>query len=202
MIGLILREVYSAGKLVSSIISELAKDHAQIGSLLDVLDWEMKGVQCHRAPRYEIVFAILTYLRDYPELFHHPKEDAIYRYLQYRLPLVTAAIQDILTEHATLQSQGEELQVLIQERGSEDRYWRHQITRMMRQYLDCYREHIRLEDAYFLPAASRFLTPENLDEAARSHRGPEDLMAPGETAQTYEELRAGILRASPAIAEF
>lgn len=202
MIGLSSREVYSAGKPVSSIISELAKDHAQFGSLLDILDWEMKGIQSRRAPRYEIVFAILAYMRDYPELFHHPKEDAVYRYLQYRLPLVTAAIQDILIEHAKLQSLGEELQTVLQERGSEDHYWRQQIVRLMRRYIDFYREHIRLENSYFLPTAIRFLTPENLDDAARSHRGPDDLMTEGGTARTYEELRHGILRASPAVAEF
>ena len=57
------------------IIEVLRQEHCNIESLLRVLERELSVFDRGDRPEYEVVVAVIDYLKDYPDSCHHPKED-------------------------------------------------------------------------------------------------------------------------------
>jgi hemerythrin-like domain-containing protein len=50
-------------------------EHARFGRLLDLLEREAGRLESGQDPDYQLMLDIVDYLNDYPEKFHHPRED-------------------------------------------------------------------------------------------------------------------------------
>ncbi|MFQ5534586.1 MAG: hemerythrin domain-containing protein [Sphingomonadales bacterium] len=146
---------------MTPVMERLAKEHARLRTLLEILERELAGGP---AADFDVICGILDYMREYPRTFHHPQEDALYRILSRRAPYVAEAAGDLLKEHDELACLTDEVARLAEkDRANQDRPSAHFREKMLH-YLELYREHMRIEDELFLPAAARFLTTEDLAE--------------------------------------
>ncbi len=59
------------------LIEALRQEHSDIARLLDAIDLQVNG----GSPDFGLLHEILEYLLTYPDQYHHPKEDLIYRAL-------------------------------------------------------------------------------------------------------------------------
>ncbi|MGB5446294.1 MAG: hemerythrin domain-containing protein [Psychromonas sp.] len=67
-------------------LSTIHKDHVNISKLLKLLKQKIKKLEKDKAIDYRLVKAIITYLKNYSDKYHHPMEDMIYDYyLKYRV---------------------------------------------------------------------------------------------------------------------
>ena len=82
-----------------TIIDVLLAEHRNIKKLLHVLEQEISEFDRSNPPDYEIIQAIIEYFQDYPEGYHHPKEDMVFEKLKLRDPAVAKRIGDIEDEH-------------------------------------------------------------------------------------------------------
>ena len=84
---------------MASIIDILLEEHRNIEKLLLVLEQELEVFDHSEPPDYEILQAIIEYFKDYPESYHHPKEDIVFEKLKLRDPAAVARVGDVEAEH-------------------------------------------------------------------------------------------------------
>ena len=58
-------------------LHRLHDDHAIMGRLLNALDRQLDVFENGETPDYELIGGILDYCLQFPDRYHHPKEDAI-----------------------------------------------------------------------------------------------------------------------------
>ncbi len=61
-----------------AVLRVLRQEHADLARLLDMVEAQLGG---DGAPDFELLTGILDYFLTYPDQYHHPKEDLIYRTL-------------------------------------------------------------------------------------------------------------------------
>ena len=84
---------------MTRIIELLLEEHRNIKKLLHVLEQELNVFDHSDQPDYEILRAIIEYFQDYPESYHHPKEDMVFEKLKLRDSAVAKRIGDVQEEH-------------------------------------------------------------------------------------------------------
>lgn len=65
-------------------IEVLRVEHRKIARLLDLLERQLTLLENERLPDYELLTEIADFLRTFPDLYHHPKEDLIVRAIAAR----------------------------------------------------------------------------------------------------------------------
>ena len=150
-----------------------------------------------------VLRAMLYYIREYPEQFHHPMED---RYLFAPLRSRTDDLDDVLDELQCEHVEGD-----VRMRNLEHALTRYELKgeaallglrTLMEQYVAFCAEHRRVEETVILPAAGRFLSQADWTriDAAVGHR----LDPFGEATfegESLEGLYRLIANAVPAVAE-
>ncbi len=71
---------------MGTVIDRLHADHANMSSLLDILDRELDVVERAGNANFEIMRDVMHYLTRYSDLVHHPMEDLVYARLAERSP--------------------------------------------------------------------------------------------------------------------
>ncbi len=178
---------------MASIIGQLRREHVDLAALLDILEHEIDAIDEVGSGNLDIILGVLEYVRNYPELFHHPKEDALYRLLQRRAPETIDAIGDLMKEHDDLGLLTEDVMEIFENHRADNGIGRARMVARSRDYLKVYREHIRIEEEFFLPAAERYLTVEDLEDVELSSPNPDDPLFPASEQELYRELRSEIL---------
>jgi hemerythrin-like domain-containing protein len=146
---------------MTKIIEILREEHRNIEELLLVLEQELNVFDRNEQPDYEILQAVMSYFRDYPDCCHHPKEDMIFEKLKARDPVAAGSVGDLEAEH---QNEGKRLQRLAQMIRSILTH--HEVLRptfddIMRDFIEHERKHMEMEERVLFPAAVNALQPED-----------------------------------------
>ena len=83
-------------------IEQLKLDHRNMARLLDLVQSELESMRAGEPPDFDLLHSVMEYALHYPDICHHPKEDAIYRRLVRRDPSTEARVGDLAKEHAHL----------------------------------------------------------------------------------------------------
>lgn len=171
----------------------LRQEHANMAKLLDALERQVALFDKGELPDYDIIEGVIDYCLAYPDLFHHPKEDLIYRRMQEREPEAAAAVGDLLSEHERLAALTRHLAEAVQNVLLELNVPRDAVLKVAREFLDAYREHIRIEEAAFFPAALAALSEEDWRELDAQAKDSEDPIFGGAKSGRFEKLRDDVL---------
>ena len=63
------------------IMQTLRQDHRNMLQLLQMLEQQIGQVVANDSPDFALIDEVMSYCLTYPDQFHHPKEDIIYRAL-------------------------------------------------------------------------------------------------------------------------
>lgn len=127
-------------------------------------------------PNFNLLYAILDYLVEYPERWHHPKEnDYLFKVLRQRRPEAGPLIEDLETEHV----EGERLIVELRETLRQYENTGTAAFPAFAQAVETYAvfqwDHMRKEEETLLPFAEKSLTEEDwlrIGEAFRQNDNP------------------------------
>ncbi|MCG8358397.1 MAG: hemerythrin domain-containing protein [Kiloniellales bacterium] len=175
------------------VLSVLRRDHANMSKLLDVLDQQLAIFDAAGSPDYDVVQGIVEYSAEYPGLYHHPVEDAVYRKLQERNPAAAQEIGDQMAEHEILASLVQKLSDAVGKILLEAEIPRDSFDRVAREFLVFYRHHIAQEEAVFFPAAEEHLAPEDWEEIAALILEAKDPLFTTTAEERFEALRHRVL---------
>jgi hemerythrin-like domain-containing protein len=175
-------------------IDLLRREHRNIEKLLLVLEQELGVLERGERPDYEVVWAVICYFKVYPEVFHHPQEDIVFKKLRARDPAAAADIGDLAAEH---RKGAEGLRRV--EQAVESVLWdrdvlRHTVDDMIRDFIMYERRHIAMEERDFFPAAVRALQPQDWAEIASTLTDQKDPLFSESVEERFDAVRKHILK--------
>ncbi len=156
---------------MATVLRALRREHADLAQVLELIDRQLDG---REAPDLGLLRGILDYLLTYPDQYHHPKEDLIYRALCRHDPALAPGIGDLEAEHEELAVATRELSDALDRAcrfgaGSETG-----MRRLGRAFVDFYREHMIKEEQEFFLEAERRLSAEEWRDLAAEVSDPTD----------------------------
>ncbi|WP_341701949.1 hemerythrin domain-containing protein [Ferrovibrio sp.] len=183
-------------------ISLIKAEHRSLAAVLHGLVTIMGDLQQSGGRTdFSLLGAMLDYVDQYPDRFHHPKEGQfLFRLLRARAPDAAGLLDTLETEHMkNRQLMGELRQALrrYQEQPS-DRGRRDAWAELVRQYAEFHWNHMRLEEEQVFPLAESRLRPEDWAQIAAAFRQNEDPLTGLSAKLHYEELLRRIVTAAPA----
>jgi len=171
------------------------KEHEQFSTVLSLLRRELDVFQAGGQPGYGLALDIISWLRDFGDTFHQPREDEAFRRLAQRRPDRELPLARLRQEHAVIAQAGEDLRLMLERAVNGEVTPRSSIEVAAATYLVYYANHISLEEEDVLPLAAKELTP--ADWAAVRDAAPERNEPPfGDAAEPrFRELRRHLLTA-------
>jgi hemerythrin-like domain-containing protein len=167
-------------------------DHSNFARLLDCLEVNTAAIACGETPNYTLMIDILTYLRRYPDRYHHPREDEALSRLAARDPVAAAQVADLARAHGEMAAAGGQLLEQLEEALGDVVFSRPALSSALAAYIGAYREHIRREESEIMPRAAALLTPSDWNAIAGAHAsGPDPLFGDKFDAR-YRDLRNAI----------
>ena len=176
------------------VIERLSREHRNIEKLLAILERELEIFDRGDHPDFEVIHAIISYFKVYPEVYHHPQEDLVFAKLRIRDPAVAAKVGELAREH---QKGAERLHRVAQAVDSvlaDREILRKCVNTIVRDFIEHERHHIMMEDRDFFPAALKALEPQDWTEIASALTGLRDPLFSDVAEEGFDMLRAHILR--------
>jgi hemerythrin-like domain-containing protein len=175
-------------------VSHWHAEHATFSRLLDILERQLDEFHAGREPNYELMVDIVTYLRHFPDLHHHPREDVAFDLLAARDPAMAIPLERIRQEHRVIAAAGEDLLKTLSEVIWGTVVARAAVEAVAAMYLVYYRHHIFNEEKEVLPRAKELLTAKDWEAVAAARPAGRDPLFGEKSDAGYRELRRHILR--------
>lgn len=179
---------------MTRIVELLLDDHRNIKKLLYVLEQELNVFDHNDQPDYEILRAIIEYFQDYPEGYHHPKEDIVFEKLKLRDPAVAKRIGDVQEEHRIESERLQKFARAVDEVLAGREYLRQEFHNIVHDFIQHQREHMDKEELMLFPAAVSALLPEDWAEIDTRLNDRTDPLFDDTTQKNFDALQRTILR--------
>lgn len=149
-------------------------------------------------PNFDLLGAMMYYIRVFPERLHHPKEDAyLFRLLRQRDCTIAPLLDKLEAEHRTgtamLCAMEQTLARYQQDGGAQ----LPALYGAVATYAAFHYAHVRAEEDEVLPAAAEFLTATDWDEIDAAFAGHTNPLLGAEAGFEYEELFRRIVSLAP-----
>jgi len=138
---------------MSKVVRALRQEHTHMGRLLGALERQLEVFDRGGTPDYDIVQGVIDYCLDYPDLYHHPKEDLVLGRLRERDPAAAEAVGDLEALHEALGALTRRFAEAMDNVVHEAEVSREAVADLAREFLQVYRKHIFMEETIFFPAA-------------------------------------------------
>ncbi len=178
---------------MTDVLDAIHEEHTDMTKMLNALERQLAVFDAGETPDYDIVRGVVEYCLDYPDLYHHPKEDLVFERLKAVDPEAAAEVGDLPGEHRELSALTRRLQEAVAAVLSDLEVPRGPFDETLREFLDAFRRHMDMEERILLPAARRALGTKDLTEIQDRLDHPNDPLfgAPGE--ERFAALRQDIL---------
>jgi hemerythrin-like domain-containing protein len=142
-------------------ISAWHGDHVYFNGLLDRLRSELDAFHRGERPDYERMSEIVTYLRDYGDAVHHPRESVAFERLARHCPDMRLPLARLEQEHRVIAQAGARLLEQIEAILGGALVPRAELEAALATYLVYYGNHIAKEEEDVLTRAAMHLTAED-----------------------------------------
>jgi hemerythrin-like domain-containing protein len=179
---------------MSRVIEILLEEHRNIKKLILVLEQELEVFDHSDQPDYEILQAIIEYFQDYPESYHHPKEDMVFKKLKMRDPAVANRIGDVEAEHQVEINRLRQLAQAVENILAGREFLRQTFHDVVRDFIEHQRQHMDKEERLLFPAAVKALRAEDWAEIDARLNDRKDPLFDGVIEKQFHALQQTILR--------
>jgi len=173
-------------------ISAWHQEHVYFNRLLDLLHKEVDAFHTDRRPNYELMLDIISYLRDYGDEYHHPREDVAFARMVARRPEVELPLARLRREHRVIARAGETLRNLLSTILDEITVPLAEVETAAAIYLVYYGNHIAKEEEDILPRAAQLLTPADWEAVRAAVPARRDPLFGEHPEERYQALRRQI----------
>ena len=153
---------------MSDPITAWHQEHAYFGRLLRLMRRELDVFHGGERPNYELMLDVITYLREYTDELHHPREDEAFRRLARRCPDLELPLARLQQEHRVIAHAGETLHGMLAAILDGAAAPRAEVEAAAATYLVYYRNHIAHEEREILDRAQATLTAEDWEAVRKS----------------------------------
>lgn len=168
------------------------EEHMYFNRLLGLLQHEVEVFSTAEMPNYALMLDIISYLRDYADQYHHPREDEVFRRLALRCPEQRLTVTRLGQEHRVIAQAGARLMHLLEGVQSDAVVSRAEVEVAAATYLVYYGNHIGNEEEEILPLAARTLSAEDWQAAKQAAPAGHDPLLGAHPEERFRELRRRI----------
>ena len=168
------------------------EEHLYFNQLLHLLQREVDVFHRGGRPNYELMSDVVSYLREYGDQAHHPREDAAFERLAKRCPDMELALARLAQEHRVIAQAGEALQRQIEAILGGAIVPRAEVEVAAATYLVYYGNHIAKEEEDVLRRAALHLTDADWEAVKNAVPMLRDPLFAKQTQERYRELRRQI----------
>jgi hemerythrin-like domain-containing protein len=174
-------------------------EHKHFARLLDLLEQQVVAFHADDGPNYELMLDVVSYLRYFPDRYHHPREDVAFARLAQRDPPLKPLVEQLLQEHRVIAAAGAELYSYLQQVVDDVVVERARVEAAAATYLVYYRRHLALEDRDIVPRAEALLTQQDWEAVVAAIAAGADPLFGENFDPRYRELRRQIALAASEI---
>ena len=168
------------------------EEHVYFNQLLQLVRRELDVFHRGGRPNYELMYDIVSYLREYGDQAHHPREDVAFERLAKRCPDVELALARLMQEHRVIAQAGEALQRQIEAILSGAIVPRAEVEMAAATFLVYYGNHIAREEEDVLTRAALNLTDADWEAVENAAPMLRDALLGKHEQERYRELRRQI----------
>ncbi len=160
-------------------IDAIRKEHVTMARILGLLEDQIDLFERAERPDYELIKEIVEYFRTFPDLYHHPKENLIYRKMVKSAGGEEMQFGDLEAQHEDVAVRLDLFARAVVNFMLEVEVRRDAFVGVARDFINGERKHMAGEESHFLPAALEALTD---DEWVEIDRRVENISDPLETS--------------------
>lgn len=153
--------------MTSRALDILHQEHRLIARMLDLLERQIVLLEQGREADTDVLKEIIDYFRTFPDVYHHPKEDLIVRYITRRDASAGALLSSLADEHAAGSSDLVDLTRALVDMLLEPEHRTAHFVDLARHFVDSERRHMAWEDGNLFEIAAQTLTESDLAEIER-----------------------------------
>lgn len=152
----------------------LQNDHRTLARLADLLGNRAAAEVLPDVPGLALITDAVYYLTHFPDVYHHPREDALARWLNRQGALPGALVDTLAAQHAELEVQGRDLLRDLESLVREETETWPGLAPRLGAYATALRLNMATEEEYLLPVAfaealeARYAIPAELALACKS----------------------------------
>ncbi len=143
-------------------VKALHNEHIYMFGLLDSLDQQVGLIVNGRDADYALLLDIIDYMQNFPDRYHHPKEDLIYQRMALRDETIASEVAALLDEHRQLVGLSNRVAEAIDDVHMMPTVLnKARVGELCNDYGACLRHHINIEESKILPRALEVLRQED-----------------------------------------
>jgi hemerythrin-like domain-containing protein len=168
------------------------EEHVYFNQLLSLLRKQVDVFHRGEQPNYELMRDIISYLRDYSDRFHHPREDVAFARLAAKCPDLDLVLARLMQEHRVIAHAGEKLLEQLRAIEGGAVVPRAEVEAAAATYLVYYSNHIATEEEDVLTRAAKTMTEEDWQAVRTAVPPGRDPLFGDEPQERFRELRRQI----------
>jgi hemerythrin-like domain-containing protein len=176
------------------IIDSLRREHRNIEKLLLILERELSVFDRGERPDYQVILAVISYFEVYPDAYHHPQEEIVFKKLKARDPAAAANIGDLSAEHRSAAERLRRVAQAVESVLTEREVLRHAVDDIIRDFIEQEWRHITMAEREFFPAAEKALQPQDWAEISSALTDQKDPLFSEIVEGRFDAVRKYILR--------
>jgi len=169
-------------------IDQIHQDHVNIAKILDLIEQELGRARDEQMPDLELLEDTMRYMVNYPDLVHHPKEDAMFARLLNQEPGAADRVEALRREHRTLASLSDAFLDIVKAAESGELVQRDELIRRGTEYVETLRAHMDTEESDLLRRARAALSDADLEVVNRDYASMRDPLMEESLQQQYAAL--------------
>ncbi|MGE5638544.1 MAG: hemerythrin domain-containing protein [Clostridia bacterium] len=167
-------------------------EHVYFSHLLDLLRRQLDLFHRGEQPNYALMHDVVSYLHEYSDRFHHPREDEAFRRLAARCPELELPLARLHQEHRVIERTGQALLEQLDAVVDGAMIPRAQVESAAATYLVYYGNHLAKEEEDVLTRAAQVLTSEDWEAVRQAAPAGRDPLFGDQPEERYRELRRQI----------
>ena len=169
---------------MSDLLESLHRDHLNQTELMAIADRALDDLESGASTDFGLLEDVMRYMTGYPDLHHHPTEDAVFKKLMEREPELADQLHAMLDEHERIIATGRSFLASIQAVEEDAMLLRDEFVGQGRDYLAALEAHMNAEEGRLFPAAREKLTAADWHELGELvEQRPDPLFGPSIDAE-------------------
>lgn len=170
------------------IIEKLHKDHINFIKLLEFLENQQHLLKSCQQADLESVLDAIRYMKEYPDLVHHPLENVVFKYFLENHDEARHELKALLHEHDELPVLTDRLMEMLESALANVPQKREDLYRYLKEYISTQKEHMNKEESLVYPIINTILNDDDWRNISSELEVVKDPLFGDRVKQSYRAL--------------